>query len=224
MYKFGHNNKKHYLCASFSKSTIMKHIFSHLMTLAICLLLAASASAQDNNGGVKVNAPKGLATRNNSQLGKAKAETPKTENKTQAPKAQTGGEKTTKKNTGGNNANKPKQQSGQSSTSKAAQKTAYERTNKQSIQKRSVGFRIQAFSDNNYRTAKAAAQSRAKSIAMQFPQYRSYITYNAPTWRLRIGDFANQQEAKAAIAAIRKAFPSFARELTIVRDHINIWQ
>ena len=73
------------------------------------------------------------------------------------------------------------------------------------------------------KSAKAAAQKRARDIAMKFPQYRSYITYKAPSWRLRIGDFKTQQEAKAALNRIKSVYPNFAREMVIVRDRINIW-
>jgi len=93
----------------------------------------------------------------------------------------------------------------------------------QTIQSRSVGYRIQAYTDNNFKTAKAAAQQRARDIAMKFPQYRSYITYKAPSWRLRIGDFKSQREAQAALSRIKSVFPKFARQMVIVRDHINVW-
>ena len=86
-----------------------------------------------------------------------------------------------------------------------------------------VGFRIQAYTDNNARTAKAAAQQRARDIAMKFPQYRSYISYKAPSWRLRIGDFKTQREAQAALQRIKSVYPKFAREMVIVRDRINVW-
>lgn len=86
-----------------------------------------------------------------------------------------------------------------------------------------MGYRIQAYSDNNYKTAKAAAQKRARDIAMKFPQYRSYISYKAPAWRLRIGDFKTQREAQAALHRIKSVYPKFAREMVIVRDRINIW-
>ena len=58
---------------------------------------------------------------------------------------------------------------------------------------------------------------------MKFPQYRSYITYKAPAWRLRIGDFKTRGEAQAALARIKKIYPNYAREMVIVRDRINIW-
>ena len=96
-------------------------------------------------------------------------------------------------------------------------------TSQQTIENRGVGYRIQAYTDNNPKTAKAAAQQRARDIAMKFPQYRSYISYKAPAWRLRIGDFKTQRDAQAALQRIKSVYPKFAREMVIVRDRINIW-
>lgn len=96
-------------------------------------------------------------------------------------------------------------------------------TTQQSIQARGVGYRIQAFSDNNTANAKATAQQRARAIAMKFPQYRSYISYNAPSWRLRIGDFQKQEDAQRALQRVRAAFPAYGREMIVVRDRINVW-
>lgn len=94
----------------------------------------------------------------------------------------------------------------------------------QHIAGRSVGYRIQAFSDNDYRTAKSSARSRARALAMKFPEYRSYLSYKAPAWRLRIGDFKTREEAREAISRIRRVYPAFAREMVVVKDRINIWQ
>ena len=96
-------------------------------------------------------------------------------------------------------------------------------TTQQSIQARGVGYRIQAFSDNNSNNGKVQAQQRARAIAMKFPQYRSYISYNAPSWRLRIGDFKSQEDAQKALQRVRAAFPAYGREMIIVRDRINVW-
>lgn len=85
-----------------------------------------------------------------------------------------------------------------------------------------AGYRIQIFSDNNPRTAKSEARSKARSISEAFPQYRTYVTYNSPYWRLKVGDFRNQQDANEAADEIKKAFPSYSREIRIVRDRINI--
>lgn len=84
------------------------------------------------------------------------------------------------------------------------------------------GFRILVFSGNNANTAKNAAESRAEAIGERFPEWTAYVTYDAPYWRLRVGDFTMQEEAAIALAELKKAFPAFAREMRVVRDRINV--
>ena len=83
-----------------------------------------------------------------------------------------------------------------------------------------VGYRIQAFSGNSA-TAKREAQVRERNIISRFPQMRPYIGYKAPSWRLRVGDFRTRGEAEEMLRQLKKAFPAYSRELTIVVDRIN---
>ena len=50
---------------------------------------------------------------------------------------------------------------------------------------------------------------------------RPYIGYKAPSWRLRVGDFRTRDEAEEMLKQLKKAFPAYSRELTIVVDRIN---
>jgi len=84
-----------------------------------------------------------------------------------------------------------------------------------------TGFRVQVFSDNNPRTAKSEAGSKQRAIASRFPQYQTYLRYTSPYWRLKVGDFRTRQEADAAAAELRKAFPSYSKEIRVVKDRIN---
>lgn len=84
------------------------------------------------------------------------------------------------------------------------------------------GYRIQVFSDSNPRTARNEAGAKAGNISARFPEYRPYVTYDAPYWRLRIGDFRTYEDATDAMEAIKEAFPSYRRELRVVRDRINV--
>lgn len=84
-----------------------------------------------------------------------------------------------------------------------------------------AGFRVQVFSDNNQRTAKNEARAKARNIAEQFPQWRTYVIYNSPYWRLKVGDFRTQREADEAVEEIKRAFPSYGKEIRVVRDRIN---
>lgn len=86
---------------------------------------------------------------------------------------------------------------------------------------RSSGWRIQVFSDSNQRTAKGEARAKSRNISSRFPQYRTYVTYNSPYWRLRVGDFQSQAEANEAAEELKRAFPSYAKEIRVVRDRIN---
>lgn len=85
-----------------------------------------------------------------------------------------------------------------------------------------VGYRVQLFSDNNSRTAKNEARAKERRVMARFPQYRSYVMFKAPYWRLRIGDFRTHQEANAAAEEIKRAFPSYSKEIRVVQDRINL--
>lgn len=84
------------------------------------------------------------------------------------------------------------------------------------------GYRVQVFSDNNPRTAKGEAQSKAAAIGEAFPQWATYITYDSPYWRLRVGDFRTYDDATHAVVELKNAFPAYRRELRVVRDRIKI--
>lgn len=84
------------------------------------------------------------------------------------------------------------------------------------------GFRVQVFSDNNQRTSQNEARTKEKLINERFPEFATYIVYNSPYWRLKVGDFRTEFDAETAADEIKHAFPEFAREVRIVRDRITI--
>lgn len=85
---------------------------------------------------------------------------------------------------------------------------------------RIAGYRIQAFSGNST-SAKREGQARENQVRNFFPEYKCYLVYNAPYWRLRVGDFRTRAEAEEAATTMKKAFPAFKREITVVRDRIT---
>ncbi len=87
---------------------------------------------------------------------------------------------------------------------------------------RTGGYRIQIFADNNPRTAKNEARTRARNVVSHFEQYPSYVEYKAPYWRTRIGNFRTHDEAEKAAAEIKEAFPGYSREIRVVRDRIIV--
>ena len=215
---------------------MLKPMYIRTLCLCLMLIIALAGNAQkpqitdrlNQNGQVTVDAPKELVKRNNADLGKQQTtskdkktkekEAKKAENKGDEEKLNELDDDTSKETKKDEEKDKKKEKE-----EVTIKKPKRQHTSQQTIESHGVGYRIQAYSDNNHKTAKAAAQQRARDIAMKFPQYRSYISYKAPSWRLRIGDFKTQRDAQAALQRIKSVYPKYAREMVIVRDHINIW-
>lgn len=87
---------------------------------------------------------------------------------------------------------------------------------------KAVGYRVQVYSDGNQRTAKGETQRKAAAVSRRFPNMRTYSSYSAPYWRLRVGDFRTRKEAEDAAASLRSAFPAYRNEIRVVRDRINV--
>ncbi len=175
--------------------------------MVLVALVSLGVAAQDNGGeskksSVSIDVPAGLTSRSNKNAGSKQA-TPEAGGanaKAQGTKSQNG-------------------QAGETTKHKVAERPQHTTQQKKAGHK--VGFRIQVLSDNSA-NGKANAQARARAIAMKFPNYRAYISYNAPSWHLRVGDFVDKEEANVALSRIRAAFPSFGG-VAIVKDNINMW-
>lgn len=210
--------------------------------MCLMLLVALASNAQraqitdrlNSKGQVTVDAPKELTKRNNANINKQQQTTSKDKKVKEKDKKKADPANDDEKlneldddNTGKDVKKDEEKKKDEDKDKKkdevTPKKPKRNHTSQQTIEDRGVGYRIQAYSDNNVSTAKTNAQKRARDIAMKFPQYRSYISYKAPSWRLRIGDFKTRGEAQAALARIKKIYPNFAREMVIVRDRINIW-
>lgn len=84
------------------------------------------------------------------------------------------------------------------------------------------GFKIQAFSGNNQRTSRDEAMRKQQLIRNQFPEHETVVLFESPIWRLRVGNFAGRAEAQEVMRDIRRAFPSFGKEMYIVVDEVKI--
>lgn len=84
------------------------------------------------------------------------------------------------------------------------------------------GFRAQVFSGNNQRKSKDEAFSKEKEIKELFPDVPTYVTYNAPFWRVRVGDFRTHEEAHHMQRQLMNAFPSYKKEMYIVKEEVKI--
>ena len=84
------------------------------------------------------------------------------------------------------------------------------------------GYRTQVFSGNNQRVSKDEAFRKEKEIKELFPEIPTYVTYNAPFWKLRVGDFRSHEEAYHMMRLLMGAFPKYGKEMYIVREEIKI--
>ena len=76
--------------------------------------------------------------------------------------------------------------------------------------------------DHQYNMIYGTARERARVISEQLPQYRTYISYESPYWRLKVGDFISSDAAEQAASELKQLFPQYGRELRVVKDRINI--
>lgn len=83
------------------------------------------------------------------------------------------------------------------------------------------GFRTQVFS-GNLKNSKEEAFKKEKEIKELYPELITYVTYVAPFWRLRIGDYRSHEEAYHTMRVLMDAFPSYAKEMYIVREEVKI--
>lgn len=67
---------------------------------------------------------------------------------------------------------------------------------------RARGFRVQIFSGPNRNDA-YAAQSKFKS---QFKDYESYINYEEPNYRVKVGDFKSRAQATQFMNVLRSSY------------------
>jgi hypothetical protein len=82
------------------------------------------------------------------------------------------------------------------------------------------GYRVQVFSSNVQRTAKNEAFKIEQEIRDAFPDEAVYVNYSSPFWKVRVGDFTTQAEARTFRTKLIDAFPTLKSEIYIVREQI----
>src|SRR5690606_16517490 len=77
-----------------------------------------------------------------------------------------------------------------------------------------TGYRTQLF----FYSEKAKVDQARIRFVTQFPKVETYITYNAPNYFLRVGDFRSQLEAEKVKAELGQEFPTSF----VVKEKINL--
>lgn len=84
------------------------------------------------------------------------------------------------------------------------------------------GYRVQIFSSNNGQKARNKAFEIKTDIVNKHPNIEIYVTFNAPFWRVRIGNCLSKDAAQELRLWIIKEFPEYASETYIVPDVVVI--
>lgn len=71
--------------------------------------------------------------------------------------------------------------------------------------KKSSGYRIQIFSSSNNRWEAVKARSE---FLKKYPEEKSYLIYQAPNYKVRIGDYISRLNAYERLELIKIDFPS----------------
>lgn len=77
-----------------------------------------------------------------------------------------------------------------------------------------VGYRIQLFFDSN----KNSVDEARSKFMNAFPKVDTYVTYTAPNYFLKVGDFRTQNEAEKVKSSVDSQFPT----CFIVKENINL--
>lgn len=68
------------------------------------------------------------------------------------------------------------------------------------------GFRIQIYSGSSVNSRQEAMKEQGK-FAQQWTATPVYVIYNAPFWRVRVGDYRSKSEALPDLSRFRPQFP-----------------
>lgn len=82
-------------------------------------------------------------------------------------------------------------------------------------------FRVQVFSDNKGERSRDEGEKKKRAVQRRFPEYPVSLGWDSPYWKVKVGIFNSHDEAAEAAARIKKAFPSYAREVHVIRDRVR---
>ena len=82
-----------------------------------------------------------------------------------------------------------------------------------------VGYRVQVYSNNNARKAKTEAFELETKLVELFPDVKCYVSYSAPFWKVRLGDFSNYAEAVVFSQKVKAKLPKLANEIIVIKEN-----
>lgn len=88
------------------------------------------------------------------------------------------------------------------------------------LRKKKSGFRIQMYWGNAARTDQQKAQRIASQVTAIYPELQTYVSFDSPHWRCRVGDFASREEAAKYLNRLRR----IRSDAMIVKSEIFVFQ
>ena len=67
------------------------------------------------------------------------------------------------------------------------------------------GFRIQIYSGSGIKSKDEATAAQSRFMRL-FPEQKVYVIYNAPFWRVRVGDYRSRSEAMTLLNTVKQSF------------------
>jgi hypothetical protein len=83
-------------------------------------------------------------------------------------------------------------------------------------------FRVQVFSDSKGERSRQEGLRKRSAVARRFTDYPIELKWDSPYWQLRVGKFETREDADEAAAEIKKAFPSYSKEIHVVRQRMKV--
>ncbi len=87
---------------------------------------------------------------------------------------------------------------------------------------RSKGYRLQLYMGNNPKKSKEEAFNMEKKVKEIYPEIHTYVTFNSPFWKLKIGDFKSWEEADRILREFKNRHKSISKEVFIIKDDIRL--
>ena len=78
------------------------------------------------------------------------------------------------------------------------------------------GYRIQIFFDSGIHSGERARKEK-EDFEELYPDIPGYVTWKAPNFRVRVGDFRSRLEADKALKEISRIYPN----AWVIKDEIN---
>ncbi len=83
------------------------------------------------------------------------------------------------------------------------------------------GYRVQIYSSNHPQRGKSEALQIEQRVKQEL-NTSVYVIYSSPSWKVRVGDFLEEQQAAEFRDVIKGLFPDLADYTYIVRDQIKV--